>query len=338
MMLKPWSATLLIAPVGVIAALAGCLSGDEPLFGAVPEPSPAGSSDRSSNTLEATPPNADAARGASFGTEVPPQLSLEPPAADSNSGQAGMEGAESSPEVDPSLALALAACDADGLLLCDTFEASAPGAFPALDAWLRELPGCGSHVVDASDISRSGAQMLRADAGGYPECMLHADISGETEIHVRSWIRLDPAVLDAEQYVSLFELGPGERRDDPELRVGLRPASGSLCNGVPGVDVSIGGVAGGPDTQCSGVELVAERWYCFQARLSRQGGGLDFSLQVDGELAASRSYPSLDAGWNTGTLFFKLGQATYGGNAAGSIWHDDVALGRSALDCGPLSP
>lgn len=226
-------------------------------------------------------------------------------------------------------------CDAAGLLLCDDFEAATAGSFPSDEAWLPELSGCGSHRVEESAVSHSGARALRANADGYPECMLHASLSLERPLYLRAWIKLEADALSQDQYISLLELGARDDRDDPELRVGVRSAADSLCPGRPGVDVSIGGLAGGPSTECSGVVLEKERWYCFQARLSMEDRQLEVSLQVDVQPAVERAYAELDAAWNARDLYFKLGRASYGGAATGAVWHDDVALGPEPVPCEP---
>jgi hypothetical protein len=158
------------------------------------------------------------------------------------------------------------ACAASELLWCETFEDATSGEFPNASQWLAELPGCGTHVVDdAAGVSFSGSKALRADTGGYPECMLHADLSGETDVFVRSFVRLgaEPDLLG--QYVSLLEWGPLQSQDEPEIRVGLRPNDGSgLCKEAPGLDVSVSGLPDGSATDCTGFSFEAERWYCVQ--------------------------------------------------------------------------
>jgi hypothetical protein len=62
---------------------------------------------------------------------------------------------------------------------------------------------------------------------------------------------------------------------------------------------------------------------------------LSVSLSVDGETLLDRDYSSLNAPWSAGGFYFKLGRAAYGANGAGSLWHDDVAVGREPLPCGP---
>ena len=143
-------------------------------------------------------------------------------------------------------------CAQNGMLVCDGFEAQADGAFPADGGWLAELAGCGTHRVDGAGPAASGSKALRVDDGGYPECMLHAELSGEDEVFVRTRVFLGAQGTLLDQYVSLLELGSRPAQDDPELRVGLRPTVDSLCPGVPGLDVSGSDLMGGPATACTG--------------------------------------------------------------------------------------
>lgn len=223
------------------------------------------------------------------------------------------------------------ACAAPGLLLCDTFDG---GELPEAGQWQAELPGCGTHFVEEG-AGLSGSKGLRTDAGGYPECMLHADLEGEAEVFVRSWIRLgsEPDLL--RQYLSLLEWGPAQARDEPELRIGLRPSGGSLCPASPGLDVTASGLGEGSATDCTGFVFEPERWYCVQAHLSRGDEQLSISLVVDGEPLLELEYTELAAAWKSSSLYFKLGRAAYGASAVGSLFHDDVAVGREPVPCGP---
>jgi hypothetical protein len=251
-------------------------------------------------------------------------------------GNANMGGAPGATEGEDNTA-PFDACVASGLLLCDTFEDATSGEFPNGEQWLPELPGCGTHVVDeTAGESFSGSKALRADTGGYPECMLHADLQGATDVFVRTFVRLgsEPDLLA--QYFSLLEWGPLQSQDEPEVRIGLRPiGGGGLCPESPGLDVSVSGLAGGSATDCTGFGFEAERWYCVQAHLKRADGLLSVSLAVDGETLLEKDYPTLTGPWKDSSLFFKLGRAAYGQNALGSLWHDDVAVGREPLPCEP---
>jgi len=318
----------------LLLLVVGCVSTDEPLFGAVPVP------ETRSNPIESSAQSSAPAFDVGAIENLPEQpgpVSLVAPAP-AAPGQAAAALLPPTPLVDVTQPTVepppFDPCAASGLLLCDTFESRASGAFPGASPWLPELSGCGTHRVDSS-VSVSGQNALRAAAGGYPECMLHADLNTEEEVYLRSWVRLGPEPEQLEQYLSLLELGPSEAQDEPELRIGLRPAGGSLCTGSPGLDVSVSGLSGGAATGCSGFALEPERWYCLQAHVERQGRRLDYDLAVDGVGVLSASDVALGNGWSDRQWYFKVGRAVYGASAAGSVWHDDVAVGLEPVPCGP---
>jgi hypothetical protein len=311
----------------------GCGSNDEPLFGPIAAPEPR------SDPIENSAQSAAPAFAVGASESVPEQsaepvalvLPATPPAQATPVAPLPVppneeaEVAAAAPPFDP--------CAGNGLLFCDSFEDVPSGTFPSAAPWLPELSGCGTHRVD-SGLSVSGQNALRALAGGYPECMLHADLNMEGELYIRSWVRLgaEPGLLD--QYLSLLELGPRAAQDEPELRIGLRPAGGSLCANSPGLDVSVSGLSSGSATGCSGFALQPEQWYCLQAHVKRQGRRLDYELTVAGVSVLSASDVRLGNGWDDRQWYFKLGRASYGASAAGSVWHDDVAVGREPLPCG----
>lgn len=225
-------------------------------------------------------------------------------------------------------------CAQNGMLVCDGFEAQADEVFPADGGWLPELAGCGTHRVDGSGPAASGSKALRVDEGGYPECMLHAELSGENEVFVRTRVFLGAQGTLLDQYVSLLELGSRPAQDDPELRVGLRPTVDSLCPGVPGLDVSGSGLTGGPSTECTGFVLEPERWYCLEGHFTRAGRDLSLSVAIDGAEVVTADFVGA-AAWGGSELFLKLGRAAYGASGPGSLWHDDVAVSREPLPCAP---
>lgn len=319
--------------VALLTLLAmGCLSTEDSLFRAVDAPEQVmdvSATPGALPTLEAVDP-----------TRVPEVLlpaAFAPPAVPVTEAPADdVEAEVLAPGDSEAESVRLDACAAPGFLLCDTFEADLAGAFPADSQWQAELPGCGTHVVDESlGVSLSGSKALRIDSGGYPECMLHADLEGETDVFVRSWIRLgsEPGLL--REYLSLLEWGPSPERDDPELRIGLRPGSGGLCPASPGLDVSVSGLDGGAATDCTGFTFEPERWYCVQAHLTRDARQLKISLAVDGESLLEQEYTGLDAAWKGSSLFFKLGRAAYGVSAEGAVFHDEVAVSREPVPCEP---
>lgn len=334
-----------LGAVGLALLATGCLSSGEPLFtedlALEPGPPPAqmpgvgapGSAGNPTSSV-AVSPAPEQLFGA--GRDVTPPVAgasdpVEPELAP------GMGGGDPAAPLDP--------CGLEGLILCDSFEADAEGVFPATvpnsagapssagEGWLPELAGCGSHRVDGAGPAFSGTRALRADDGGYPECMLHADSSGEAEVFVRTRVYLGDGDALIGQYLSLLEFGARPDQDDPELRIGVRPTSDSIC-AAPGLDVTGTGLSTGSRTDCTGFVLEPARWYCIEGHLTRSEGNLNLTLSVDGEEVIARDFVGASV-WNGSDLFVKVGRAAYGASGSGSVWHDDVAVGRQPTPCGP---
>jgi hypothetical protein len=328
--------------------LAACVSTGDPLFHDVAAPGDDGSAEASTGAAQ-LPSMDDAAEmspvailpSVAPGPEqrndgVP--LGVSPAtvsqSAVSAAAQAGSSSAPSSASGPPSPAPAAAPdpCPlSENFLLCDSFEASAAGSFPQAAGWLPQLASCGTHVVDTSGPSVSGTHALRADAGGYPECMLHAAVSGENDLYVRTHVLLGPGT-ELGQYLSLLEFGARASQDDPELRIGIRAPGDGTCADAPGLDVSGSGLSGGAKTSCSGLTLEQQHWYCLEAHLLRSGRQLSISVALDGASAVDASFTGTNA-WAAPDLFVKLGRADYGKSGQGSVWHDDVAISREPLPC-----
>jgi polysaccharide lyase-like protein len=312
--------------------LGACVSDDGSLFQEVTPPS---REMPRTTTLEAQPAPAALPLPAS-GTAAPGEQLIVPSSGVAPSAAAipgdGPPGSDSedptADEPSPS------PCEAAGLLACDSFEDTAVGEFPQGPGWLPELAGCGTHRIDDAGPVFSGAHSLRVADGGYPECMLHADVSGESEVYVQTRVFLgaEEALLD--EYTSLLEFGAAASRDDPELRIGIRPSVDNLCSGAPGLDVTGGGLEGGPRTACSGVELERGRWYCVAAHLSRGGRDLSLSLALDGQALLEDTFTG-SADWDGAGLFVKVGRAAYGASSVGTFWYDDLVVSREPLPCVP---
>jgi hypothetical protein len=225
-------------------------------------------------------------------------------------------------------------CALEDAIVCDTFEEAAANVFPQAAGWLPELAGCGSHTIDAAGPSTSGTNALRAGPGGYPECMLHAELSGEGDIYVRTRIFIENSVELLSEYLTLIEFGVHAAQDDPELRIGVRPQLDGVCPGAPGLDVTGSGLSMGTATACTGFVLQPERWYCLEAHLVRAGANSSVSVSIDGAALAARDFAGAEA-WATPELYVKLGRASYGVSGVGSVWHDDIAVGRQPIPCQP---
>lgn len=240
-------------------------------------------------------------------------------------GAAGMGGTGAGPG---------AGCSAPGVFLCDDFEVAAAGVFPNGAQWVPNV--CTSHQVD-NTVAHTGSQSLRGGAEQYPACMAHVDVSAQSEIYARTWVRLGGPSSDSGHEIDFLEFGP-TTADNPELRIGVRN-NDSVCSpnisAGPGVEVTVDGFTGtGERTLCTGMALEAERWYCLQVHFVRSAGSIGFSVQIDGQsVVPETTYPDAAAAWNQGPMFFKLGRSSYGGNNVWPAWHDDVALSTSPIGC-----
>ena len=313
--------------LAAVLSLGACLPDEGPLF----EPAPLASEADPVPEPAQVPAAAPAATGTIIDPPAtPPALAPVAPATPATD-----EVGAAPDTLEPAAASAMpSVCDVESVIACDTFEEQPVGAFPSGAAWLPELSGCGTHLVDDAGPAASGVRALRANDGGYPECMLHADVGAEDELYVRTSIFLGADGDLLSQYVSLIELGVGADRDDPELRVGLRPAVGGPCDGNPGLDVTASGLVGGTSTECSGEPLEAERWHCLEVHLSRAGQRASLSLSVDGDAVLERDVIG-GSEWAEPSLFVKLGRAAYGESSQGALWHDDVIVSRQPVGCEP---
>jgi hypothetical protein len=322
--------------VGLALLATGCLSTGEPLFtddGAL-EPGASemaatatqARSSQSPGTVAAPPaPEQPFAAG---GGATPPAGSAAP---GNESDSAGAEPLPDPGSAGP--ALAGDPCGLEGAILCDSFDEVGDGVFPADGGWLPELSGCGSHRVDGAGPAFSGSKALRADDGGYPECMLHADLSGEGELFVRTRVYLGDGDALIGQYLSLLEFGARRDQDNPELRIGVRPTNDNICE-TPGLDVTGTGLTTGSRTDCTGFALEPARWYCIEGHLTRAGANLSLTISVDGDEVITRDFAGSSA-WDGSDLFVKVGRAAYGASGSGTVWHDDVAVSRQSMPCGP---
>jgi hypothetical protein len=316
-----------LAPaLAAVLSMGACLPDEGPLF------EPVATAPVAEAPPMAVPAALPAARGATD-ERAPVPVALVPalpaaPPPDTAGPAATSEPAPASAMTMPSL------CDAEGLIACETFEEQLVGAFPSGSVWLPELSSCGTHRVDDTGPAASGNRALLASDGGYPECMLHADVGAEAELFVRTsvFVASDGDLLS--QYVSLLELGISATRDDPELRVGLRPAEGGPCDGNPGLDVTASGLVGGTTTGCSGVPLEVDRWHCLEVHLSRTGRNASLSVSLDGAAVLEQDVVGGPEWAEPGTVI-KLGRAAYGKSGQGALWHDDVVVSRQPVPCEP---
>jgi hypothetical protein len=322
-----------LGAVGLALLAAGCISTGEPLFTEEftfePGPAPA----QMPATADMAPVSPEDSTSSVAVSPAPEQLFGVGRDVTSPGGPATPVAPEPPGTVTTDPAVPLDPCGFEGLILCDSFETAAEGLFPGAEGWLPELAGCGSHRVDGAGPSFSGTQALRADDGGYPECMLHADSSGEAEVFVRTRVYLGDGDALVDQYLTLLEFGARPNQDDPELRIGVRPTNDNIC-ATPGLDVTGTGLSTGSRTDCTGLVLEPARWYCIEGHLTRSDRNLSLTISVDGQEIIARDFVGASV-WDGSDLFVKVGRAAYGASGSGTVWHDDITISRQPTPCGP---
>jgi hypothetical protein len=225
-------------------------------------------------------------------------------------------------------------CSAPGLILCDDFEADPLGQEPSGGPWLTEPCSASGFTlkVDGSQ-AHSGMRSLVSQGVPYGQCMLHADLGTPTDFWVRSWVLF--AQGDANQFaaheVTAFELTPTPDTDDPGIRVGFRGDSSCIPTGV---EVNITG--GEEKTGCTGFQLQADRWYCFELHVTTNAGttadffidSVDQSFNIHGTPAQTVVNPQVTA-WR----YLRLGTRSYSNAYPSSVYVDDIAIGTQRIGC-----
>lgn len=225
-------------------------------------------------------------------------------------------------------------CSAPGLILCDDFETDPIGQQPSGGPWLTEPCAATGFTlkVDGSQ-ARSGIRSLSSQGVPYGQCMLHADLGTRADFWVRSWVLF--ARGDINQFtaheVSAFELTPTPDTDDPGIRVGFRGDSSCIPTGV---EVNITG--GEEKTGCTGFQLQADRWYCFELHVTTNAGttadffidSVDQSFNIHGTPAPTVINPQPTI-WR----YLRLGTRSYSNAYPSPVYVDDIAIGSQRIGC-----
>jgi hypothetical protein len=165
--------------------------------------------------------------------------------------------------------------------------------------------------------------------------MLHADLGTPTDFWVRAQVRW--AAGAANQFtaheVTAFELTPTMSTDDPGIRFGFR--GDSSCQPT-GVEVNITG--GEEKTGCTGFQLQADTWYCFELHVVRDTSnmttadlfinGADQSYNVHGTDTNTVVNPN-PAVWR----YLRLGTRSYSNAYPSNVYVDDIAVGTQRIGC-----
>jgi hypothetical protein len=226
-------------------------------------------------------------------------------------------------------------CSAPGLIFCDDFEQRAAGQKPTGAPWLASTcSATGLTLKVDPTIAHTGMQALVSQGVPYGACMLHADIGVVNDFWVRSWVLFakgDAAQFSAHE-VTAFEITPTTDTDDPGIRVGFRGDSSCIPTGV---ELNITG--GEEKTGCTGTQLQADRWTCFELHVTTAPGGTTAELFVD----------SVDQHYNihgtpaetvvnpqpTAWRYLRLGTRSYSNAYPSLVYVDDVAAGTQRIGC-----
>jgi len=215
-----------------------------------------------------------------------------------------------------------------GLLLCDTFEADAPG--PPAAPWTTSIVGSGTVTIDGTSPANSGTRSVHIQDGDsdYDTLLaLHdpAILPSPTgRLYVRFFIRLAAPMTMGHNSFVLGDLyaSPGNgnflrfSEDNQMLAESIMgDAQGAMSNNDYYTDHQIG------------VGLTAGRWTCVELLLDHVGPEID--VWVDGV-----EVPGLHStAWKIDAYDdLRFGFEKYAGPAS-EIWYDDIAVGTQKIGC-----
>lgn len=226
-------------------------------------------------------------------------------------------------------------CGGPGLILCDDFEGRTTGAKPSGGPWLMSSCFATNFTLRVDETeSVSGMKSLAVQGVPYGACMLHADLGTVTDLWVRSRVRF--ARGDANQFaaheVSVFDITPTMDTDDPAIRVGFRGDSSCMPTGV---EITITG--GEEKTGCTGFQLQADRWYCFELHVTNGASGTVADLSIDGVDQSFRiTQMPFDSVLNPNRpawKYLRLGGRAFSSQYSSNIYVDDIAAGTQPIGC-----
>jgi hypothetical protein len=215
-----------------------------------------------------------------------------------------------------------------GLLLCDTFEADAPGPPPA--PWTTSITGSGKVTIDGTSPANSGTRSVHIEdaASDYDTLLaLHdpAILPSTTgRFYLRFFIRLAaPMTMGHNSFVlgDLFA-SPGSgnflrfsENNQMLAESVMGDAEGAMSNNNYYNDHAIG------------VGLTAGRWTCVELLLDHGKPEIDVwvdDVEVPGLHSTAWKIDAYD--------YLRLGFEKYAGPAS-EIWYDDIAIGTLKIGC-----
>jgi hypothetical protein len=215
-----------------------------------------------------------------------------------------------------------------GLLLCDTFEADAPGPPPA--PWTTSITGSGKVTIDGTSPANSGTRSVHIEdaASDYDTLLaLHAPAilpSTTGRFYLRFFIRLAAPMTMGHNSFVLGDLyaSPGSgnflrfsENNQMLAESVMGDAQGAMSNNDYYNDHAIG------------VGLTAGRWTCVELLLDHGKPEIDVwvdDVEVPGLHSTAWKIDAYD--------YLRLGFEKYAGPAS-EIWYDDIAIGTQKIGC-----
>lgn len=225
-----------------------------------------------------------------------------------------------------------------GALLCDGFEAVAPGSEPGPPNWQAQPKWQGDRIVVDTKVARDGMRAVSLVGAPYGTQLI-AMRSLPQRFFVRVFMRLERSTREMGGHVSFIEGAEAEGDAGEELRLGA-------SHGVLDVNLLPGnrGTGGGEKTQFSNgevdvparggsVELAAGRWYCLEALFD--GVAHELRAWLDGAEIAGLHVTDWRQGrrnWSPTYKYLKIGAQNFSGTS-GRIAYDDIALAGERIGC-----
>jgi hypothetical protein len=214
----------------------------------------------------------------------------------------------------------------DGLTLCETFEAQAPGAAQAKPPWAPAINGDGQVVIDDT-VAHGGSRSLKVHGSGFSSFLVLSGASVSPpagRLHVRWFMRMAEAMTGGHNTFLVADTaaapGAGNAFRLGEMNAMLMytvsgDTHGALANQNYYTD------------NLPGAALQPLTWACLEVALDH--GKPEIQVWLDGKEIADLHHTdwALDS-YDT----LRFGFEKYAGPVA-DVWYDDIAVGTGPLGC-----
>jgi hypothetical protein len=246
-------------------------------------------------------------------------------------------------------------CDVAGLLICDDFEATAPGSDPdptkflAIPEWAKDQMGANVPLVAEGD-AHSGTRSVRLNPTNVTASVLwlvpNVDLGpAANSIYVRVWMKVSVSTAQWLPHAWFIVGAVAHPFDNTGTEIRLGASNGML-------DVNLNNkLGGGEPTKFSdggftrpldngmGVNLEPGAWHCLEAHFN--GAGQEFRFWIDGgevtglHVTTETTPPEGGAGlgeWAPVYQYIRIGGQS-NGVTTGEYWFDDLAVGSQPIGC-----